>query len=100
MKITKIVKLQSELESMSRPWNESDKNLSNLDTALKEQERSGRPRKLNGKAEAMLVATACSDAPGGRSEWTMQLLAQRLVELKIVEALSDETVRRVLKKTT
>jgi len=71
-----------------------------LETAVKEQERSGRPRKLNGKAEAMLVATACSDAPGGRSEWTMQLLAQRLVELKIVETLSDETVRRVLKKTT
>ncbi len=71
-----------------------------LDTALKEQERSGRPRKLNGKAEAMLVATACSDAPQGRAEWTMQLLAQRLVELKVVESISDETVRRVLKKTT
>jgi transposase len=71
-----------------------------LETALNEQQRTGRPCKLDGKAEALLVATACSHAPGGRSEWTMQLLAERLVELKIVETLSDETVRRVLKKTT
>ena len=45
-----------------------------------------------------LVALACSAPPEGREHWTMQLLADRLVELKIVESISDETVRRVLKK--
>jgi transposase len=72
---------------------------SGLDEALAEAQRPGRKRKLDGKAEAFLVATACSDAPGGRSDWTMQVLAERLVELKVVESISDETVRRTLKKT-
>ena len=46
------------------------------------------------------MALVCSTPPAGRDRWTMQLLADRLVELKLVEAVSDETVRRVLKKTT
>jgi len=70
-----------------------------LDEALAEARRPGRKRKLDGKAEAFLVATACSDAPGGRSDWTMQLLAERLVKLEIVDEISDEMVRRILKKT-
>jgi hypothetical protein len=57
-------------------------------------------RKLDGKAEAFLVATACSDPPQGKAEWTMQMLADRLVEVKLVGQISDETVRRTLKKTT
>jgi hypothetical protein len=55
---------------------------------------------LNGKQEAFLVAIACSDPPQGRQKWTMQLLADRLVELKVVDSIADETVRRALKKTT
>src|SRR6266511_3966905 len=47
-----------------------------------------------------LIAAACSDAPEGRTHWTMQLLADRPVELKVVETISDETVRRTLKKTS
>jgi len=70
-----------------------------LELALKERLRKGSTKKLNGKSEAFLVATACSDAPEGRESWTMQLLADRLVELKLVESISDETVRRTLKKT-
>lgn len=54
---------------------------------------------LDAKEESLLLALACSDAPEGRSEWTMQLLADNLVELKVVERISDETVRRALKKT-
>ena len=54
---------------------------------------------LDAKQESLLVALACSEAPEGRDEWTMQLLANKLVELKIVESISDETVRRTLKKT-
>jgi hypothetical protein len=50
-------------------------------------------------AEAFLIATACSDAPEGRANWTMQLLADRLVALEVVDAISDETVRQTLKKT-
>jgi transposase len=66
--------------------------------ALHEQPRPGGKRKLNGLQEAYLVALACSEAPSGRDCWTMQLLADRLVELGIVETISDETVRSVLKK--
>lgn len=56
-------------------------------------------RKLDGAGEARLVALACSTAPDGRANWTMQLLADELVTLAVVEEISDETVRRTLKKT-
>ena len=71
-----------------------------LDWALTERPRPGARRKLAGKAEACLVATACSDPPAGRDVWTMQLLAERLVEVGLVAAVSDGTVRRTLKKTS
>ena len=72
-----------------------------LEAALvrKKQDQPSRERVLDGRAEAKLIALACSAAPAGRTDWTMQLLADQLVELKIVESVSDETVRRVLKKT-
>lgn len=69
-----------------------------LEAALSERPRPGQPRKLNGKQEALLVALACSDPPKGRQKWTMQLLADRLVELKVVHSIADETVRRIPKK--
>jgi len=56
-------------------------------------------KKLDGAAEAFLIATACTQAPEGRTEWTMQLLADKLVECEIVDSISDETVRLTLKKT-
>ena len=65
----------------------------------KQRERPPREVKLDGRAEARLIALACSAPPGGRTEWTMKLLAGRLVELEVVEAVSYETVRQVLKKT-
>jgi len=73
-----------------------------LEAALSrtKQERPSRPRKLDGRAEARLIAVACSAPPAGRQEWTMRLLADRLVELEVVDTVSDETVRRVLKKTS
>lgn len=60
----------------------------------------GREARLDAKQASLLIALACSDAPEGREEWTMQLLADKLVELKVVERISDETVRRTLKKTS
>src|SRR5262249_61885870 len=65
----------------------------------KPQSRPSRLRKLDGAAEARLIALACSPPPAGRDHWTMQLLADQLVALDVVEAVSDETVRRMLKKT-
>ena len=56
-------------------------------------------RKLDGEQEARLVALACSAPPEGRKRWTLRLLAQRLVKLEVVEDLSHETVRQVLKQT-
>jgi transposase len=67
--------------------------------SLLDQPKRGRDKRLDGKQEALLVALACSDAPEGRESWTMQLLADKLVELKVIdEPISDETVRRTLKK--
>jgi transposase len=57
-------------------------------------------RKLDGAAEAHLIALACSPAPEGRAQWTLRLLANRLVELEHVGSVSHETVRRTLKKTS
>ena len=68
--------------------------------AINEKPRPGGQHKLDTKAEATLIALACSDAPEGRSNWTMQLLADRLVDMGMVDSISDETVRRYLKKTT
>jgi len=62
--------------------------------------RQLRLRKLDGAQEAHLVALACSKPPDGRGRWSMRLLADKLVELEIVDAISYETVRRTLKKTT
>ena len=72
-----------------------------LEAALgrKKQDHPSRPRKLDGRAEARLIALACSAPPSGRTEWTMQLLADQLVELAVVDAVCDETVRRALNKT-
>ena len=63
--------------------------------------KPGRSRRkvLDGRAEAHLVALACSDPPQGRERWSMRLLADRMVELGHADALSHETVRRTLKKT-
>jgi transposase len=67
--------------------------------SLEDQPRAGRKPKLDGKQEAFLVALACSDAPDGRESWTMQLLADKLVELQVIdEPISDETVRLLLQK--
>jgi transposase len=72
-----------------------------LEAALYRQKPTGRQyRKLDGEGEARLVALACSTPPVGRTRWTMQLLADKLVELKIVDTISDDTVHRTLKKTT
>jgi len=65
----------------------------------KKQDRPSRQRKLDGAAEARLVALACSRPPDGRARWTLRLLADKLVELEVVDAVCDETVRRALKKT-
>lgn len=70
-----------------------------VEFALRNRPIPGARRKLDGKAEAFLVATACSDAPDGKAKWTMQLLADELVRLELVDEISDETVRRTLKKT-
>jgi transposase len=73
-----------------------------LEAALgrKKQDRPSRQRTLDGQAEARLIAVACSEPPQGRARWTLRLLADRLVELEIVDAVAMETVRRTLKKTS
>jgi transposase len=70
-----------------------------LEAALSERKRCGAPAKLDGKQEALLVALACSDAPEGQAKWTARLLANRAVEMEVVESISESTVRRLLKKT-
>jgi transposase len=72
-----------------------------LGAALERKRPTNRQyRKLDGAQEAQLVAIACSQPPAGRKRWTLQLLADRLVELRIVDAISHECVRTTLKKTS
>jgi transposase len=66
----------------------------------KAQDRPSRERVLDGRAEAHLIALACSEPPAGRAHWTLQLLADRLVELRVVPTVSADTVGRALKKVT
>jgi transposase len=70
--------------------------LGNLEAALREEPRPGAERKLTGKEEALLVATACSCPPAGRARWTLELLAGELVRLTEHASVSRETVRRRL----
>jgi len=71
-----------------------------IERALNEDPRPGQKRKLDGRAEATLIATACTEAPLGHDHWTLRLLAGKLVQLGVVDTISYETVRRRLKKTT
>jgi len=66
---------------------------------LPDAPRSGRPITLDSRVEAKVAMIACSTPPTGRSRWTLQLIADKVVELAVTEAISHESVRRVLKKT-
>ena len=70
-----------------------------LDSALNERPRPRQKRKLDGRQEAHLIAIACSDAPEGHADWTIQLLADKVVAMGFAESISLETVRQILKKT-
>lgn len=74
--------------------------LEGLEAALSEKPRPGGKPKLSGKEEALVVALACSDAPDGQAKWTLQMLADKVVELTDHQSLSYETVRKALKKTS
>ncbi len=68
--------------------------------SLEEKPRSGKPPKLEGLTAANIPALACSDPPEGRNSWTLRQLADRAVELGLVDTISHEGVRKLLKKTT
>jgi hypothetical protein len=76
--------------------------LEGLDAALnrKRQLRLSRQKILDGEKEAKVIALCCGDKPSGHARWTLRLLAERAVELDIVESISHETVRQCLKKTS
>ena len=71
-----------------------------LESALTERPRPGQKRKLDERAEAHLVAIACTDPPQGHTHWTLKLLADKMVELDLVDSIARETVRQTLKKRT
>ena len=71
----------------------------NLEKTLQERPRSGKPLKLTSTAEAYLIATTCSNPPSGYAGWTLKMLADKLVSLEVVDAVSESTVFRTLKKT-
>jgi putative transposase len=70
-----------------------------LEAAINEQSRPGAPKKFSGRQKAKITAIACSEPPEGRSRWTLRLIADKIVELKIADSISYKTVERVLKKT-
>jgi transposase len=71
-----------------------------LKKALNEDPRPGAKRKLDGRAEAYLIALTCSEPPDDHDHWALRLLADRLVEAGVVESISHEAVRQALKKTS
>lgn len=73
--------------------------LGGMEKASHEDPRPGQRRKLDGRAEATLIATACSQVPEEHELWTLRLLAKKMVELAVVDTISYETVRNTLKKT-
>lgn len=87
--------------SVSRPMVERTRQRlveGGLSKALNEDPRPGAKRKLDGRAEAHLVALTCSEPPDDHDHWALRLLADKLVELEVVESVSHETVRQTLKK--
>ena len=70
-----------------------------LECAIGEEARSGQPPKFKGKTMAQITAIACSKPPEGRAKWSLRLLADRVVELDIVESISHVSVHNILKKT-
>jgi transposase len=73
--------------------------LEGFEAALGRKNRTNYPRRIDGEGEARLIALACSDPPGGYQRWTLRLLAEKMVELEVVEHCSKDTVHRTLKKT-
>jgi len=71
-----------------------------VEASLRERPRPGARPKLGPKEQAMVVALACTKPPEGRTRWTMHLLADRVVELEIVPDITDESIRRLLKRTS
>jgi transposase len=69
-----------------------------LDSAINEKPRSGAPPKIDGTIEAQVTLLACSEPPKGRSDWTLQLLADKLVELEAIDSISAMSIQRILKK--
>jgi len=66
---------------------------------LSDKPRSGRPKEIDGMTCAQITALACSDAPEGHSQWTLRLLAEKVVELEYIDAISHTEIARILKKT-
>jgi transposase len=69
-----------------------------LDSAINEKPRSGAPPKIDGTIESQVTVLACSEPPEGRSAWTLQLLADKLVELEAIDSISAMSIQRILKK--
>ena len=70
-----------------------------VEAALGRKEQVNRHRKIDGRVEAHIIAIACSEAPEGRERWTLQLIADELIRLGVVESISDTAVMETLKKT-
>jgi|688.fasta_scaffold471565_2 transposase len=98
----KAVQVASELSvSSGTVYNVLHKyNSGGLKHALEDQPRPGRPTIFDGHDHAQITILACSDAPKGRAKWSLRLLADKAVELNLVEHISIDSVRRILKKTT
>jgi putative transposase len=71
----------------------------NYKTAIYDAPRSGSPIKIEGKVRAQITAIACSDAPTGHLEWTLQMIADKAVEMQLISRISRSSVHTILKKT-
>jgi putative transposase len=94
------IEIQSELGIDSNNYYKIKKRYfsGGLSSALEELPRSGQPPKITERLEAQITSLACSDAPAGSAKWTLSLINEKLIELKYIETISNESIRQVLKK--
>jgi transposase len=71
-----------------------------VEAVLRDKPRPGAPKKITGEDKALVVALACSNPPEGHAKWTLHLLADKMVELEVIETISPSSVGRILKKTS
>lgn len=95
-----VAKADVGLSTVYQIWNRYLEDGKDAGKAIEEKHRSGQPPKLTDEVKAHITAIACSKPPEGRDQWTLQMIADKVVELQYVEKISTEAIRKYMKKSS